>query len=45
MSSKLFNLSIKVGHIDQQHVRMALALGALVLFVLGAGAPVGTGPR
>jgi hypothetical protein len=44
MSSKFFNLSVKAGRVDQQYVRLALALGALVLFVLGAGAP-GVGPH
>jgi hypothetical protein len=29
--------------ITEHHVRVALTLGALVLFVLGAGAPSGTG--
>lgn len=29
--------------ITEQHVRVALTLGALVLFVLGAGAPGATG--
>ncbi len=39
MKSQLFNISIKTAHINQQHVRAALGLGALILFVLGAGAP------
>jgi hypothetical protein len=39
MKSKLFNISLKTSYINQQHVRAALGLGALVLFVLGAGAP------
>lgn len=39
MTSKLFNLSTKASRIDQQHVRLILTIGALVLFVLGAGAP------
>ncbi|MCL4859487.1 MAG: hypothetical protein KJZ93_08770 [Caldilineaceae bacterium] len=39
MSSKFFNMSLAVGRIEQQHVRAALILGALILFVLGAGAP------
>ena len=43
MKSQLFNISLKAGRINQQHVRVALAIGALVLFVLGAGAPCGSG--
>ena len=27
--------------INEQHIRIALAIGALALFVLGAGAPAG----
>lgn len=30
-----------VGMVNEQHVRIALAIGALALFVLGAGAPAG----
>jgi len=30
-----------VGMINEQHVRIALAIGAIALFVLGAGAPAG----
>jgi hypothetical protein len=41
MSSKFFNLSVKVSRINAQQVRIALAIGSLVLFVLGAGAPFG----
>jgi hypothetical protein len=40
MKSQLFNISVKAGQLNQQHVRAALAVGALILFVLGAGAPV-----
>lgn len=40
MKSKLFNISVKAGQINQQQVRAALAISALILFVLGAGAPV-----
>lgn len=43
MTSKLFNLSVKASRIDAQHVRLALAIGTLMLFVLGAGAPLGSG--
>lgn len=35
---KLMN---NVGTINEQQVRIVLAIGALVLFVLGAGAPAG----
>ena len=43
MKSQLFNVSLKANRINQQHVRAALALGTLILFVLGAGAPIGFG--
>jgi len=43
MNSKFFNVSIKASKLNQQHVRLALAVGSLVLFVLGAGAPFGGG--
>lgn len=43
MKSQLFNLSTKVSQLNQEQVRVALAVGALILFVLGAGAPVGSG--
>lgn len=43
MKSQLFNLSTKVSRLNQEQVRVALAVGALILFVLGAGAPVGSG--
>jgi hypothetical protein len=39
VTSKFFNLSVLAGLINPQHVRIALAFGTLVLFVLGAGAP------
>jgi hypothetical protein len=39
VTSKFFNLSVKAGRINSQQVRIALAIGTLVLFVLGAGAP------
>jgi len=40
MKSQLFNLSVKASRLNQQHVRAALAIGTLILFVLGAGAPL-----
>lgn len=43
MKQALFNLSTKVSQLNAQHVRVALAIGSLVLFVLGAGAPSGSG--
>jgi len=43
MKSQLFNISLKAGQLNSQHVRAALAIGTLILFVLGAGAPVGSG--
>ena len=39
MKNQLFNLSVKTSRINAQHVRAALAIGTLILFVLGAGAP------
>jgi hypothetical protein len=39
MKPTLFNLSTKAGQLNAQHVRLALAVGTLILFVLGAGAP------
>lgn len=41
MKSKLFNDSVKVSRVNQQQVRLAIAIGTLILFVLGAGAPGG----
>ena len=43
MKKALFTLSAKVSQLDAQQVRMILAVGSLVLFVLGAGAPAGRG--
>jgi hypothetical protein len=43
MTSKLFNATVKASRVDQQHVRLILTIGALVLFVLGAGAPTVSG--
>ena len=43
MKNQLFNISLKANQINQQHVRIALAIGTLILFVLGAGAPFGSG--
>jgi hypothetical protein len=43
MKRNLWQLSTTIGQMDTQHVRLALAVGALVLFVLGAGAPAGRG--
>jgi hypothetical protein len=40
MKSQLFNLSVKASRLNQQQVRAALAIGTLILFVLGAGAPL-----
>jgi hypothetical protein len=47
MKTKLANLFLFTQKINRQHVQVAFALLALVLFVLGAGAPdcPGTGPR
>jgi hypothetical protein len=43
MKQSLFSLSAKVGQLNAQQVRLILAVGSLVLFVLGAGAPAGRG--
>jgi hypothetical protein len=47
MKTKLFKLTILTQRFNRQHIQFALALVALVLFVLGAGAPEigGIGPR
>jgi hypothetical protein len=39
MKTKLANLFLFTQKINRQHVQVAFALLALVLFVLGAGAP------
>ncbi len=39
MKAKLANLFLFTQKINRQHVQYAMALLALVLFVLGAGAP------
>jgi hypothetical protein len=44
MKTKLANLFIFTQKINRQHVQVAFALLALVLFVLGAGAPESSGP-
>ena len=43
MKTKLANLFVLTQKINRQHVQVAFALLALVLFVLGAGAPEGGG--
>ena len=43
MKRTLFAISRNAGQVNQQHVRLALAIGTLILFVLGAGAPIATG--
>jgi hypothetical protein len=47
MNFKLAKYFLLAHKINRQHVQIALALLALVLFVLGAGAPDGSipGPR
>jgi hypothetical protein len=39
MKTQLFKLSVFAQKINRQHIQFAFALLALVLFVLGAGAP------
>ena len=43
MKTKLNHLFLLTSKINRQHVQVAFALLALVLFVLGAGAPDGGG--
>jgi hypothetical protein len=43
MKTKLTQILMVVSKINRQHVQLALALLAIVLFVLGAGAPDGGG--
>ena len=43
MKSQMLNISVKASRINASHVRAALAIGTLILFVLGAGAPCGSG--
>ena len=42
MKNKLNDLSLIFGRLNQNHIRLLLAILTLILFVLGAGAP-GTG--
>ncbi len=43
MKNKFFALNSKLGNLNAQQLRLILAVGSLVLFVLGAGAPGGSG--
>ena len=43
MKTKLSQTLISMSKINRQHFQLALALLAIVLFVLGAGAPDGGG--
>ncbi len=43
MKATLRDLTLALGRLDWRHVRLVLAVLALVLFVLGAGAPDGGG--
>ncbi len=47
MKNQLFNLAQSLQKINRQHIQFAFALVALVLLVLGAGAPADSiiGPR
>ncbi len=47
MKAQLFKLAVFARKINRQHVQFAFALLALVLFVLGSGAPAESfiGPR
>ncbi len=44
MKTKVANLFLFAQKINRQHVQVAFALLALVLLVLGAGAPESSGP-
>jgi len=39
MKTQLFKLSVFAQKVNRQHIQFAFALLALVLFILGAGAP------
>jgi len=39
MNYRLSQLKLGIAHIDSRHVRIALVILSLTLFVLGAGAP------
>ncbi len=43
MSRKLQLANLYLSRIDSRHVRLALVILSLILFVLGAGAPDGGG--
>jgi hypothetical protein len=43
MKHMIRNLSLTVGRLDRRHVRLALVVLAVTLFVLGAGAPAADG--
>jgi hypothetical protein len=43
MKHMIRNLSLTVGRLDRRHVRLALVVLSLALFVLGAGAPSADG--
>jgi hypothetical protein len=43
MKRTVRNLSLTLGQLDSRHVRLGLVVLSLVLFVLGAGAPVAGG--
>jgi hypothetical protein len=43
MKRTLFNISRNVSQVNAQQVRVVIAIGTLILFALGAGAPIGNG--
>ncbi len=43
MKRSIQNLGLTLGQLDSRHVRLGLVVLSLVLFVLGAGAPLATG--
>ncbi len=43
MKRNIQNLGLTLGQLDSRHVRLGLVVLSLVLFVLGAGAPLATG--
>lgn len=43
MKTKLNQILVVANKVNRQHIQLALALLAIILFVLGAGAPDGGG--
>jgi hypothetical protein len=43
MNTQLSQLKLGIARLNSRHVRLALVIISLILFVLGAGAPEGNG--